>query len=210
MSGTEDQMPKQERRRPGMVNRLRRRLSEDNDKNVILDPDVFMVSIAIALLLLGALLALTLYQQHLIKQSQDQINANQAMIRHQQKSLVTLERRDRINSYQAAYRFCTRESIDRAAIHWFLERKVIVSLPKQVIKQARRQSLSDLHRMERKDGMPVLNCDPNTVGNPATYLPAAKQRAFVERWRTHQLTPAEIGICKIRIGTLVRPGACLK
>src|SRR4051812_18066385 len=194
MSGTEDQMPKQERRRPGMVNRLRRRLTKEKGKNVILDSDVFMTAIAIALLLLGMLLGFMLYQQHQIRQNQHQINSNQDMIRRQQKTLAMLERRDRINSFQAAYRFCTRESIDRAAIHWFLERKVIVSLPKKVIRQARRQSLSDLHRMERKDGMPILDCNPNTVGNPATYLPPAKQRAFVERWRTHQLTPAEIGI----------------
>lgn len=216
MNDQEDQAPA-ERRRLGLLNRSRRTITKHDGKKVTMDPDIFMIGLALGLVLLGSLVALTLWQQSALHHQQDQIeanqneiNANQKTLRHQQQMLIMLERRDRVSSYQAAYRFCTRESIDRAAVHWFLSRRVIVDLPAKVVEQARRQSRSDLLRMERKDGMPILDCNPNTVGDPASYLPPVKQRKFVERWRKHQLTPAEIGICKIRIGEAKRPGECLK
>jgi hypothetical protein len=175
-----------------------------------LDDDLVMACLFVGGLFLGVLVALTLWQQHQIGVSQDKIKSNQEAIQRQQKFLAYVETRDRVNSYQAAYRFCTRESIDRAAIHWFLSRSLLAALPPELARQARKQSMADLRRMEAKDGMPILNCDPNTVGGPAKYESPAVQRRFVDRWRLHQLTPAEIGICKIRIGSLARPGECLK
>jgi hypothetical protein len=214
VSDQDGERTEEERRRPGWLNFGRRKITQEEppkgEKRVIIDPDIFMVAVSMGLVLLGTLVGIVLWQQSRISDNQDQIKSSQRILRHQQAQLTFLERRDRVNSYQAAYRFCTRESIDRAAVHWFLSREVIVSLPAKVLAQARRQSGSDLRRMERKDGMPILDCNPNTVGNPAKYLPPAKQREFVERWRKHQLTPAEIGICKVRIGTLERPGTCLK
>lgn len=200
-----------DRRRHGLWNRLRRKMVRNrSDSDIRVDADIFIVFLLFGLILLGCLVTLTLAQQTRLSSAQSQINANQARLRVQQRQLTRLELRDRVNSYQAAYRFCTRESIDRAAIHWFLSRRLLMKLPSALRREARKQSISDLHRMERKDGMPVLNCSPNVVGGPATYLPPAAQRRFVQRWRDHKLTPAEIGICKIRIGAVTDPRECLK
>jgi hypothetical protein len=205
---------KRNRRRRGLGPRLERTFLRSHGRartqKVTLDDDLVMACLLVGGLFLGILVSLTLWQQHQIGVSQDKIKANQQQIARQQKLLSFVEQRDRINSYQAAYRFCTRESIDRAAIHWFLSRRLLAALPPALARAARKQSMSDLRRMEAKDGMPILNCDPNTVGGPAKYEPPAAQRNFVDRWRLHKLTPAEIGICRIRIGALVRPGECLK
>jgi hypothetical protein len=165
-----------------------------------IDRDVLMAAVFIMLLFIGLLLALTLYQQYQLNTAQDEINSNQAEIAKQQTSLAKLEERDRINSYQTAYRFCTRGDIDRAVLHWFASAS---GKPNAATR-------AYLRRLERKDGAPILDCKPNVTGDPATYMSPRRQREFVRRWRDHELTPVEIGICRIQIGEIANPGSCLK
>jgi hypothetical protein len=172
---------------------------------VELDRDIVIVSLIVVVMFLGVLAALTLYQQSKIGDQQHQLDRatravtnNQFRLQTQQRQLTYLEKRDRASSYQAAYRFCTRIDIDRAAIQWF------VSL------SSNKQARQILNRLRRRDGLPVLNCVPNVIGNPAAYWSPAKQHKFVRRWAKHMLTPPEIGICRIEIGILDNPKRCLK
>ena len=169
--------------------------------------DLVMAGMFLILILLGSLVSLTLYQQskirdqqHEINRAQGRITKNQFALQSQQRQLSFVEERDRINSYQTAYRFCTRINIDRAVLHWFASASG----------QPNAATRSYLRRLERKDGAPILDCEPNIKGGPAAYLPRAAQRKFVRRWSKHQLTAPEIGICKIPIGKIRDPKACAR
>jgi hypothetical protein len=215
--------PPPERRRRGPWSRLRRRVMREHARaegdaraRIDLDPDIVMAALFAMLLLLGGLVGLTLYQQGRISDQQGSINSaqrdiggSQRRLDRQQRMLAYLERRDRVNSYQTAYRFCTRIDIDRAAVHdlWTYE------LPRIATEaQNRRIHRFVLHyraRLEDRGGLPILDCEPNVRGGPAKYESPREQRRFVTRWRKYELTPAEIGICRVRIGTLGDPRQCI-
>lgn len=208
--------PKINRRRRGPLNRIRRLVSTErrgSKRKINIDPDIVMASLFAMILLLGAFVALTLYQQSQISQAQkeldvaqkdinvaqEQIRGNQWRIQGQQRNLEHLEQRDRINSYQAAYRFCTREAVNRVVVHWFIGKI-----------SDRRRSRALLRRLEQKSGLPVLDCEPNVRGEPARYQSPAKQHLFIRRWVKRELSAAELGICRIPIGAITDPRACLK
>lgn len=219
-------MTDNDRRRHSISNRMRRKVlrgrarSDRPVRRVDLDRDIVIAAMMVLIVLIGLLASVTLYQQHLIKasqvditDSQDAITAsqikiqrNQNNIRRQQKTLAKLEVRDRLNSYQTAYRFCSRINIDRAAIHALVDRSIKQTPPGR----ERRFAMRYKSKIEAKSGMPILDCRPNITGGPAAYWPPRKQRSFVRRWDTEKLTPAEIGICRIRIGKSTKPGSCLK
>lgn len=208
-----------DRRRHGARAKLRRAFARKHGREegfdimrIELDRDIVIVSLICVVALLGILAALTLAQQRSIAGQQKQINRatahitkNQQKLDDQQKQLIYLERRDRINSYQTAYRFCSRINNDRASTHWFISR-----LAHAQTGEARKRLLKIQHKLEARNGEPILNCDPNVVGNPATYISPAAQRRYVRRWDAGKLTAAETGICRVRIGTLNNPRDCLK
>jgi hypothetical protein len=196
-----------DRRRHGLWARVRRRLLGryarlvGGKPKVELPTDIVITALLAMLLLLGGLVGLTLYQQGRIAgqqtsitKAQRDINDNQRRLDRQQRMLGYLERRDRINSYQTAFRFCRRINVDRAVVHYYLGRGF---------------GLRTLQRLEERGGDPILDCDPNVTGNPARYIGPLEQRKFVRRWRDNHLTPVEIGICRIRIGTLKDPRTCI-
>jgi hypothetical protein len=216
--------PNGDRRRHNLSNRARRsvagrRARKDQPvRRVDIDRDIVITAMAVLILLLGVLAGVTLYQQRIILRSQDDINtsqndinesqakitANQVKIRRQQVRLERLERRDRLNAYQTAYRFCQRIDVDRAALHSLVNRSLQVPNPE------RRFILAFKRKIESKKGMPILDCEPNVSGGPAAFWPPPKQRNFVRRWEDGDLTAAEIGICRVRINQVTRPRACLK
>lgn len=206
----------EDRRRKNFANRLRRRFVHDRARSerpvrrVDLDRDIVIAAMMVVIVLVGLLATVSLYQQHLIKRQQGGISANQRKINHQQARLARLEKRDRLNAYQTAYRFCTRINVTRAGIHWLASTQIVALSRPSRKARARRFAGRYIAKFERKEGMPILDCSPNTTGGPATYQPSKKQRRFVRRWATGKLTPAEIGICRIRIATLTDPSACLK
>jgi hypothetical protein len=123
----------QDRRQHGLWARVRRRFLgrnarvEDGKPRIELPTDIVITALLAMLLLLGGLVGLTLYQQGrissqqtLITQAQKDIRGNQHRLDRQQRMLGYLERRDRINSYQTAFRFCTRINVDRAVVHYYL------------------------------------------------------------------------------------------
>jgi hypothetical protein len=120
-----------------------------------------------------------------------------------------LERRDRVNSYQTAYRFCTRIDIDRAVTHDFWSYELPTISRARFQPRVARFIRNYLNRLEDRGGMPILDCEPNVRGGAAKYIGPREQRRFVRRWRRYQLTSAELGICKIPIGTLGDPRKCL-
>ena len=205
--------PPPERRRQGPLNRFRRKVTngahgaQSNRGNIDVDPDVFMAVLLVVVLLLGTLVTLALRQQsQIVSQQKDlsaaqvDINVSQRKIDKQQEQLSKVEERDRFSTYQAGYRFCSRININRAVLHWFASAS---GAPNEVTR-------AYLRRLERKDGAPILDCDPNVNGKPATYRSVAEQRKYVDRWVNHQLTPAEIGICLVEIGGGRDPGQCGK
>jgi hypothetical protein len=181
-----------------------------------LDPDIVMAALFAMLLLLGGLVALTLYQQGQISEQQDAlsdsqvlIGRNQQRLDHQQHMLRYLERRDRINSYQTAYRFCTRINVDRATVHDFWSVELLRLSSARFDPRVRHLIHSYRSRLEDRGGLPILDCEPNVRGGPARYISPREQRRFVRRWRSYQLEPVELGICRIKIGTLKDPRTCV-
>src|SRR5580765_2829066 len=96
---------------------------EKKPVQIELDRDIVMAALVIGLLLLGAMSGYILHQQSRANARQHELDSavkrslkNQETLIKQQKELSFLEKRDRIGSYQAAYRFCTRINVDRAAL----------------------------------------------------------------------------------------------
>ena len=193
----------EDRRRHGAWASLRRgalrhsaRVNKSEKMRIDLDRDLVMGTLLVLLLLLGCVVGVTLYQQQQIRNNQESIQHQQRAQSKQQHELARLEKRDRINSYQTAYRFCSRINNDRAAVHWLIKTGT------------RPDKKSRMRALEKKSGIPILNCAPNITGDPATYMSPSRQRRFVQRWSSGHLTPAEIGICRVKIGTLDPPGIC--
>lgn len=183
-------------------------------KMMELDRDVVMAALAVGILLLGALTTYVLHQQGNVVSQQKELDtalsgmrANQKKNAEQQVQLEKLEERDRIAAYRAAYRFCTRINVDRAALQSLVIR---TRNSQRSDPRARRFARAYLRKLQSKEGTPILDCAPNVVGGPAKYQSPRKQLAFVRRWDKGKLTPAEIGICKIRIGSLTDPKICEK
>jgi hypothetical protein len=199
-----------------MRRKIMRAHAREGGPKLDLDPDIVMSALFAGILLLGVLLAILLYQQgrisdqqHAINQAFLKIGQNQDRLGSQQNKMVYLERRDRISSYQTAYRFCTRINVDRAVIHDLVGRQIEhLSRPGRR-KLVRRFARDYLARLEEREGLPILDCEPNAIGGPAHYQGPRAQRSFVRRWQRSRLSAAEIGICKIRISTLVSPRVCL-
>jgi hypothetical protein len=209
--------PDDDRRRTGAHAWIRRhvlgrraRIDDVKFRKIELDPDIVMAALAITLVLLGIVVGFSLYQQNQIHTAQDDINVNQAKLVVQQKQLARLEERDRINSYQTGFRFCSRINIDRATLHWLTYDQIVSNATPETRERAVKFARMYRRRLEKKGGMPILDCDPNVTGGPATYMSPRRQREFVHRWATGRLTPAEIGICRIPIGKVTNPRACLK
>lgn len=220
--------PPPERRRYGWSGRIRRivlgKRARQNGvelHKIEIDPDIVMAALAVIILFLGFAVGFSLFHQALLRSQQQDINMvlrraslNQDALQKQQYQLAKLETRDRIGAYQTAYRFCSRINIDRAAVQWFVGRQSKASLKALDLsrrgKQILRLSRGYMRRLQAKDGMPILNCEPNIIGRPATYKSPAEQRKFVLRWERHRLTPAEIGICRVRIAFAPNPRRCLK
>jgi hypothetical protein len=211
--------PPPERRRRGFWSRARRRImgvhARGENPRVGLDPDIVMAVLFAMLLLLGGMVGLTLYQQGRITAQQTSINraqadikSNQKRLDHQQAMLAYLEKRDRVNSYQTAYRFCTRINVDRAAVHDLYSYELPTFDRGHLSARARRFTRDYIARLEDRGGLPILDCEPNVTGGPAKYQSPREQRRFVVRWRRYKLTMAELGICRIRIGTLEDPRRC--
>lgn len=100
------------------------------------------------------------------------------------KRLDRNERRDRDDLRAAAYRICIRGKVDRAFAHSRIAHAL----------HGRRRELA-LRDLERLDGLPILDCQPNLRGHGARPLPPAKQRAYMRAWEQHKLTEAQLGIC---------------
>jgi hypothetical protein len=214
-----------DRRRHNLANTARRHIAKERARKdrpvrrVDLDRDLVIAVMMIMIFLVGLLGAVTLHQQSLLSdsqedivESQDDISASQAKIARNQKSireqqveLERLERRDRLNAYQTAYRFCQRIDVDRATIHSLVKRSIRVAPGPE-----RDFAIRFKRKIESKKGMPILDCEPNVSGGPAAFWPPPKQRNFVRRWEDGDLTAAEIGICRVRINQVTRPRACLK
>jgi hypothetical protein len=219
MGNDESTPPPPERRRRGFWSRARRMImgtwARGEKPKIDLDPDIVMAALFAMLLLLGGLVGLTLYQQGRISSQQTSINKaqrdvkeNQDRLDHQQAMLAYLEKRDRINSYQTAYRFCARINVDRAAVHDLYSYELPAFSRGQMTSRVRRFIRNYVARLEDRGGLPILDCEPNVSGGPAKYQSPREQRKFVVRWRRYRLTPAELGICRIRIGTLEDPRRC--
>jgi hypothetical protein len=92
------------------------------------------------------------------------------------------EVRDVRNIRQAAWRLCERIQRDRALAH-------------ALVGEGKADAAGDTH--SEPSGVrelvelqnPIVDCDPNLVGRPATVLPAAEQRAFVRSWQKGELEP---------------------
>jgi type II secretory pathway pseudopilin PulG len=206
-----------ERRRNGLRGTMRRKVIGRRARRdgvavrrVEIDRDILMAALAIIILLLGAAVAFSLYQQRRIQNNQDRLDRQQMLMHHQQSRLSLLEDRQRLNSYRTAYRFCTRINVDRAALHWLTYDQIVSSARGPEAKRALRFANFYRRRLEDKAGMPILDCFPNITGNPAAYMTPHRQRTFVSRWARHKLAPSEIGICKIRVDSLQPPPACVK
>jgi hypothetical protein len=207
---TENHKP--ERRRRDFLSKIRRstlrsvaRSSNGEPRKIELDRDIIMATMFIGLLMLGGLVGFALYQQRNVRNQQKDINNNQRHIRQQNRMLSMLEKRDRINSYQTAYRFCSRINVDRAAVHALVTQ---LRTDQHANQRTRDFAKRYLHKLESEEGMPILDCDPNVKGGAARYWPPKQQKVFVRRWDKNELTNADIGICKIRIGTLKPPRTC--
>jgi hypothetical protein len=224
MASPEHTPPPPERRRHGPWSWLRRRFmraharggDSDDPARINLDPDIVMAALFAMLLLLGGLVGLTLYQQGRISDQQQAINdaqrhigQNQERLGHQQRMLTYLEHRDRIGSYQTAYRFCTRIDIDRAAVHDLWSYELPTLSQAKIRPRVSRFLRSYTQRLEDRGGLPILDCEPNVRGGAARYQSPREQRRFVRRWRRYQLDAAELGICKIRIGVATNPRQCI-
>jgi len=212
--------PPPERRRNGVKAWFRRHVlrrtarAQDEIRKLEFDRDIVMACLIIGILFLSVLSAYMLHQQSKTQAASEkldvavkQIKRNQAAIKENQKMIVALELRDRINSYRTAYRFCTRINVDRAAIHSLATR---ASRSKNVTPRVRKFARKFLRKLQSREGSPVLDCTPNTVGAPAEYQSPAKQRRFVRRWEQGKLSRAEIGICSIRIESITAPQICIK
>lgn len=226
----QDRQP--DRRRRGPSGRLRRSMFGEraretgaHPRKIELDRDLIMAALFIAILLLGGTLAFVLSQQRQIGNQQDDINSaqgdinsalrrsasNQKKLDDTQHALERLERRDRLNAYQTAYRFCSRLNIDRAALQWIAGNQLpgLSRTPEGRVR-LQRFALRYTHKLQRKGGAPILDCDPNASGKPARYQWPAAQERFIRRWDKGQLSPSEIGICRVKIADLTRPRACVK
>jgi hypothetical protein len=215
-----------DRRRRGVSAKMRRKVQGHRARKgfdgmsairkIELDSDIAITALAVMLLLFGALLGFTLWQQSEISDQQTDINTSQrelrtqqGALRRQQRDLAQLEKRDRLNSYRTAYRFCSRLNVGRAALHWV----TINQLPKLSSSSANRARLRQFTRryqrkLESKGGLPILDCEPNTMGESARYMAPKKQRVYVMRWDRFKLSTVEIGICDIAIGTLTSTRDC--
>lgn len=72
---------------------------------------------------------------------------------------------------RAAWRLCERNMRDRALAHSLVGK----------IGSPRRRQVEEMN--------PIVNCDPNLVGKPATPLTHEGQRAFVRLWELQQVEP---------------------
>jgi hypothetical protein len=143
------------------------------------------------------LFALTIAAWAVIENSNKVDRAELLAIRAETRSIARIEaveRQDRNTARASAYRICARAMVDRAFAH------------------ARIRSAGGtpaLRKLQRKDGLAILDCTPNLDGLPAKAYTPAQQARFVRRWERGKLTPAELGICKQPIGTtLTRRKAC--
>lgn len=100
----------------------------------------------------------------------DKANTNQQKItRNHDAITVALE--------HTSFRQCARINNDRAVAHYFIARG--------------RGKIE--HRLQMQ--LPILDCNPNVVGQPAKVLSHDKQSDFVKRWALGKLTDAERGVC---------------
>jgi hypothetical protein len=100
----------------------------------------------------------------------DKISANQKKIVRNHDAISTeLE--------HTAFRQCARINNDRAVAHFFIA-KGDVKIEQRLQKQ-----------------LPILDCKPNIIGQPAYPYSPVKQSDFVRRWASNRLTNAERGIC---------------
>jgi hypothetical protein len=96
------------------------------------------------------------------------------------RQILRVEQQNEINNRTTAYRLCNRNMVDRAFAH-------------SRIKAGGGQEA--LPPLERIDGIPILNCQPNLSGRGASKLNTKAQRDYVDRWERGQLTREELGIC---------------
>jgi hypothetical protein len=207
-----------ERRGQNLRCKLRRTFVRKNARHdgPRVDMDIIVVALLIIIPLMGGIMAFTLWQQNQLNDAQKEINAaqaqikrNQQMIGASQKKLAFVERQDRINTYQSGFRFCARDSVNRAAVQWFASSRLPALFPADQRRLVRQTMRSVLRRLQRRSGLPVLNCEPNVRGLPAQYESPKAQAEFVRRWRDMKLTDAELGICRIPIGTVTDPRRCV-
>jgi hypothetical protein len=91
-----------------------------------------------------------------------------------------IEQTDRNSSRATAYRLCARNMVDRAFAHSSIQRGA---------------GMKAVRRLERVDGIPILDCLPNLEGKGARPMSRSGQRAFVKRWEDGKLSGPELGIC---------------
>jgi hypothetical protein len=208
----------EDRRGRGLWSRFRRAVVRKNARHEgpRVDLDIVLVALLIIIPLMGCFIGFTLWQQSQLNNAQEDINVaqekirrNQEMIASAQKKLSLVERKDRINAYQTAYRFCARDSINRAAVQWFAKSRLPALFPRRQRGLVRKEMNRVLDRLQRRGGLPVLNCEPNVRGGPAKYESPKLQSEFVRRWEEMELTDAELGICRIPIGTVTDPSRCV-
>jgi hypothetical protein len=105
--------------------------------------------------------------------------------------IAQVEIKDRDVQRATAFRLCTRNKIDRAFAHSF--------------------SLNDLNvlrKLQKANGLPILDCEPNLEGKGARVLTPEQQRDFAERWLARELTPVELGICPTSRFGKIEAGHC--
>lgn len=201
----------EDRRGKSLWSRFRRAIVRKNARHEgpRVDLDIVLVSLLIIIPLMGCFIAFTLWQQSQLNSAQHQIKRNQIMISNAQRKLAFVERRDRINTYQTGFRFCARDAVNRAAVQWFASSRLPMLFPAHQRRLVRREMVRVLKRLQRRGGLPILDCEPNVRGLPAKYESPKLQAEFVRRWRDMKLTDAELGICRIPIGVFTDPRRCV-
>lgn len=84
---------------------------------------------------------------------------------------------------RASWRLCERAMRDRALLH-----AALITPPPDGESPAQQEARRLFRALVERQN-PIVDCDPNLVGQPAYALPVKDQRAFVRRWQAGELDP---------------------
>lgn len=143
-----------------------------------------------------------------LEESNKHITANTHRIRHLVKKLSGQEKEDVTKVRKAAARICARQNLERAEIHAAYQRPIVLLSPFDLLikdepvldsilvgqESLRKVSLKRVHRL-----LPILDCEPNLRGRPATKRPSILQERFVNLYLAGKLDPIP-GIAAVKNG----------